>query len=84
MNSAIDQLRPFFKTYQRTELRDSAYVRAAVLMLIFWFGLQLISGLAVRGSDVTGGVAFWAHVGGFVAGMMLIVPFKKRRVRLFQ
>jgi len=56
----------------------------AVLMLIFWFGLQLISGLAVRGANVTGGVAFWAHVGGFIAGMLLIVPFKKRRVRLFQ
>jgi membrane associated rhomboid family serine protease len=29
-------------------------------------------------------VAFWAHIGGFVAGMLLIPVFKKRRVRLFQ
>jgi len=56
----------------------------AVLMLVFWFGLQLLSGLAVRHMNVMGGVAFWAHVGGFVAGMMLIPLFKKRRVRLFQ
>jgi membrane associated rhomboid family serine protease len=56
----------------------------AVLMLIFWFGIQLLSGLAVLGVNVTGGVAFWAHVGGFVAGMVLILFFKKRRVRLFQ
>ncbi|HUJ10951.1 MAG TPA: rhomboid family intramembrane serine protease [Verrucomicrobiae bacterium] len=56
----------------------------AVLMLVFWFGLQLLSGLAIRGANVSGGVAFWAHVGGFVAGMVLIVPFKKRGVRLFQ
>ena len=56
----------------------------AILMLVFWFGLQLLSGLAVRGANVSGGVAFWAHVGGYVAGMLLIVPFKKRRVRLFQ
>ena len=56
----------------------------AVLMLIFWFGIQLLSGLAVRGVNLTGGVAFWAHVGGFVAGMVLILFFKKRGVRLFQ
>ena len=56
----------------------------AVLMLIFWFGIQLLSGLAVRGANVSGGVAFWAHVGGFVAGVVLILFFKKRRVRLFQ
>jgi membrane associated rhomboid family serine protease len=36
----------------------------------------------VLGSSQEGGVAFWAHVGGFLAGMIL--PFKKRGVRLFQ
>lgn len=56
----------------------------AVLMLVFWFGLQLLSGMLTRHMDVTGGVAFWAHIGGFVAGMVLIPLFKKRRVRLFQ
>jgi membrane associated rhomboid family serine protease len=30
------------------------------------------------------GVAFWAHVGGFVAGMALVPFFKKRSVPLFQ
>jgi membrane associated rhomboid family serine protease len=58
----------------------------ALLFLVFWFGLQLLSGLAVANSmDVDGGgVAFWAHVGGFIAGMLLIPVFKKRGVRLFQ
>jgi membrane associated rhomboid family serine protease len=56
----------------------------AVLFLIFWFGMQLLSGLAVLSFNVNGGVAFWAHVGGFVAGMLLIPFFKKRGVRLFQ
>lgn len=56
----------------------------AVLFLVFWFALQFLSGLATRGADFNGGVAFWAHVGGFVAGMALILPFKKRGVRLFQ
>jgi len=56
----------------------------AWLMLIFWFGLQLLSGAMSLGADVKGGVAFWAHIGGFVAGVVLIVPFKRRGVRLFQ
>lgn len=56
----------------------------AMLMLVLWFGMQLLSGLAVLRVDVNGGVAFWAHVGGFVAGMLLIPIFKKRGVRLFQ
>ncbi len=56
----------------------------AWLLLAFWFAMQLLSGLAVLGVNLTGGVAFWAHVGGFVAGMVLILFFKKRGVRLFQ
>ncbi len=57
----------------------------AFLFLVLWFGLQLLSGMAVLNSmDVNGGVAFWAHVGGFVAGVFLIPVFKKRGVSLFQ
>jgi membrane associated rhomboid family serine protease len=55
----------------------------AVVMLIVWFAMQLLSGWATVGST-QGGVAFWAHVGGFVAGLVLILPFKQRGVRLFQ
>lgn len=49
----------------------------AWLMLAIWFGLQLFSGI---GSDPTGGgVAYWAHAGGFVIGLILTVPvFLKR------
>ena len=56
----------------------------AVVFLIFWFAIQLLSGLSVQHMDVTGGVAFWAHVGGFIAGMLLIPLFKRADVRLFQ
>jgi membrane associated rhomboid family serine protease len=56
----------------------------AWLMLLVWFGMQLLSGLASKRFDISGGVAFWAHVGGFVAGLALILFFKKRRVKLFQ
>jgi membrane associated rhomboid family serine protease len=44
----------------------------AFLMLVYWFALQFLSGL-VAGAN--GGVAFWAHVGGFSAGFLLAVPF---------
>jgi membrane associated rhomboid family serine protease len=53
----------------------------AVAVLGFWFVLQLISSLLT--SPEHGGVAWGAHVGGFVVGMLLIPIFKHRRVPLF-
>lgn len=47
----------------------------AWVMLLWWFGLQVLSGSVLVGSG--GGVAFWAHVGGFVAGVVLIKLFAK-------
>jgi membrane associated rhomboid family serine protease len=47
----------------------------AFLMLGYWFLLQLLGGLPSLG-DETGGVAFWAHAGGFVTGALLIQLFK--------
>ena len=53
----------------------------AMVVLGFWFVLQLISSaLADPGQ---GGVAFGAHIGGFIAGMVLLPLFKHRNVRLF-
>jgi len=52
----------------------------AGLVLVLWFGLQLLSNLMAQPGQ--GGVAFRAHIGGFVAGMILIAMFKRRRVRL--
>ncbi|MDH3734816.1 MAG: rhomboid family intramembrane serine protease [Gemmatimonadota bacterium] len=51
-------------------------VRAWV-MLGYWFFIQIVSGAATLGIR-GGGVAFWAHVGGFVAGLVLIKPFERR------
>jgi membrane associated rhomboid family serine protease len=49
----------------------------AVLVLGFWFVLQLFEGgLMARGEE--GGVAHWAHVGGFVAGIVLIFLLRPR------
>jgi membrane associated rhomboid family serine protease len=44
-------------------------------MLLYWLGLQFVSGLFGLLSSEGGGVAFWAHVGGFVAGMALVKVF---------
>jgi membrane associated rhomboid family serine protease len=49
----------------------------AWLMLGVWFALQLFGGV---GSDMSvGGVAYWAHAGGFIVGLLLIVPAWLRR-----
>ena len=45
-------------------------------MLGYWLLIQFVSGLAAFGGDV-GGVAFWAHVGGFVAGVVLVKLFAR-------
>jgi len=47
----------------------------AWVMLGYWFVIQFVSGLASSGE--TGGVAFWAHIGGFVAGVVLIKFFAR-------
>jgi membrane associated rhomboid family serine protease len=51
-------------------------------LLGFWFVFQLVSGLFAPADG--GGVAFWAHVGGFVAGMALILVMRDRRRRLWR
>lgn len=54
----------------------------AFFFLGLWFVMQSLSGVASIGR-AGGGVAWFAHVGGFVAGLLLVVPFKQRRVRLW-
>jgi membrane associated rhomboid family serine protease len=48
----------------------------AVYMLGYWFLIQFLSGLPALGST-TGGVAFWAHVGGFLCGLILVPLFQR-------
>jgi membrane associated rhomboid family serine protease len=49
----------------------------AFFMLGYWFLLQLLGGAVALGR-AGAGVAFWAHVGGFLAGSLLVIPFRKR------
>lgn len=56
------------------------WVIPAFLYLGVWFMLQLVSGtLAISAPGTFAGVAFWAHVGGFVAGIVLMPLFLKPR-----
>ena len=43
----------------------------AYLVLGIWFVLQLFNGVGQIGTDVNGGVAYWAHVGGFAFGLLV-------------
>lgn len=49
----------------------------AWIMLGIWFGLQLVSGSTIDTSN--GGVAYWAHAGGFVIGFLYMIPAWRRR-----
>jgi len=58
----------------------TAYI-PAFLLIGFWFFIQLFNGVASIGYAVgaSEGVAWWAHVGGFVAGFLLLWLFRPRR-----
>jgi membrane associated rhomboid family serine protease len=50
----------------------------AVIFLLFWFGSQLYSGLfAIQGSSGSG-IAWWAHIGGFLFGIIMVFFFRTR------
>lgn len=54
----------------------------AMIMLGLWFLLQFVSAASRPIGD--SGVAFWAHVGGFLAGMVLVPVLRRRRIDLLQ
>jgi len=73
--STVVTLVPVFLFLQVVEL-------PALLFLGFWFITQLFSGtlaLAAAGAQA-GGVAWWAHIGGFVVGFLWAVPLRRRRL----
>ena len=52
----------------------------AAIFIFVWFIIQFLSGLGTLNiPKETGGVAFWAHIGGFVAGLLLARHFDRRR-----
>jgi len=53
----------------------------AIAMLGYWIVVQLLGAFSSMGST-GGGVAFWAHVGGFVGGALLVWVFKDEELLL--
>jgi membrane associated rhomboid family serine protease len=47
----------------------------AIVAIGIWFAFQLISGIEVLGNSQGGGVAYGAHIGGFIAGLILVKFF---------
>lgn len=55
----------------------------AFVVLGLWFALQAVSATVATGGE-GGGVAWWAHIGGFIAGVVLVIPFRRRAVPLLE
>ena len=69
----VDTLVPtFIGFWTRTTLPAS-------IVLFFWFVIQLFSGTAAIVQQASGGVAWWAHIGGFVFGWIVGYTLKKMR-----
>jgi membrane associated rhomboid family serine protease len=50
----------------------------AWVMLIYWAFLQVAGGVTSVVAEQSGGIAFWAHLGGFIAGVVLVKVFERR------
>ena len=50
----------------------------AILILGYWFVLQFVAGINGLGMATAGGVAWWAHIGGFLMGVVIAWAMKKR------
>lgn len=55
----------------------SAEARTVLWLAISWIGLQLLTGWVLNGPK--GGIAIWAHIGGFIAGLLLARPLLATR-----
>jgi len=53
----------------------------AFVVIGFWFGIQLFFGATSLISGVGSNIAFWAHIGGFVFGLLFTLLFRKRKKR---
>jgi hypothetical protein len=72
-HARIQTLVPFFLYYEVVEL-------PALIVLSFWFLMQFLSGAAaIAVTSAAGGVAWWAHIGGFLAGIGLLFLLEPQR-----
>ena len=58
---------------------------SAILVIGIWFVFQVINGMGtLGGNEAAGGIAYAAHIGGFVAGLILVKLFRRKIVQLPQ
>jgi membrane associated rhomboid family serine protease len=74
--SRIASLVPIFFIFTIVEV-------PALLYLIFWFASQLYSGLFAMQGGGGSGIAWWAHIGGFVFGLVSVFIFRRRTTYQF-
>ena len=72
-NSRIASLVPIFFIFTLVEL-------PAFVFLVFWFISQLYSGLFSLQGGAAGGIAWWAHIGGFIFGIISALFFGRRTI----
>ncbi|TME42447.1 MAG: rhomboid family intramembrane serine protease [Chloroflexi bacterium] len=75
-------LAAYLRLYPHAEVRTLLFIGpivlvpriAAAFLIVFWFFTQFVSGIVTLGvnTDTSGGVAVWAHIGGFIAGLILV------------
>ncbi|HZS72203.1 MAG TPA: rhomboid family intramembrane serine protease [Candidatus Acidoferrum sp.] len=53
----------------------------AILVLGYWFVIQFLEGIGSLGMTATGGVAWWAHIGGFLLGMLFASASERRQLQ---
>src|SRR5262249_52831117 len=65
----------YFVLYPRSHILPFVFIFLipipAVLILGYWFLIQFVEGVTSLGAVPSGGVAWWAHIGGFVMGMFI-------------
>lgn len=73
----------FPKAGIRTLLILGIFIRVvripAIVMIGYWILIQVLSGLAEYGSGAEAGIAWFAHIGGFFSGLLLVLIVKKQR-----
>jgi membrane associated rhomboid family serine protease len=84
-------LAAYLRLFPRAQVRTLLFIGpfilvpriAAAFLIIFWFATQFFTGILSLGAttDMTSGVAVWAHVGGFVAGLILVTLMQPRARR---
>lgn len=69
--SRIASLVPIFFIFTIVEI-------PAIIFLVFWFVTQLYSGLFAMQGGSSSGIAWWAHIGGFIFGLIMVSFFRRR------